>query len=259
MTHRVAVVDRELCQSKKCGLECIKECPVNINGEECIVLGKDAISLISEELCIGCGICVKVCPFDAIDILNLSEELKTDKIHQYGVNEFRIFRIPTVRKGKVVGLVGKNGIGKSTELKILAGALVPNLGDYEHAPDWSLILSYLSGREMKEHFEKIADGEMKVSMKPQAVYKITDAWEGEVEPLLRRMDETKGFDTVVDELNLRESLGKKVPDLSGGRAPEGRGCGRRSEGGGPLSVRRTFLLQRRLPATRCLEADKADR
>jgi len=216
MVQRVAVVDKELCQSKKCGLECIKECPVNINGEECIVLDDKKKSLISEELCIGCGICIKVCPFDAIDILNLSEELTTDKVEQYGVNEFRLFRIPTVRKGRVVGLVGRNGIGKSTALKILSGALIPNLGDYEHEPTWDRILEYLSGREMKEHFEKVADGELKVSMKPQAVYKIPEAWKGEVEPLLRQMDERKAFDRIVDELGLREALGKKVPDLSGG-------------------------------------------
>jgi len=79
VVHRVAVVDEDLCQSKKCGLECIKECPVNINGEECIVLDENKLALISEELCIGCGICIKVCPFDAIDILNLSEELRATR------------------------------------------------------------------------------------------------------------------------------------------------------------------------------------
>ena len=216
MVHRVAVVDQDLCESKKCGLECVKECPVNINGQECITLPESKIALISEELCIGCGICIKVCPFDAIDILNLSEELKTDKIHQYGVNSFRLFRIPTVRRGRVVGLVGRNGIGKSTALKILAGQLVPNLGDYEGEASWETFIQYLSGREMKEHFERIADGEMRVSLKPQAVYRLPEAWKKETRLLLRQMDERKRMDEVVETLNLRETLDKKVPDLSGG-------------------------------------------
>ena len=216
MVHRVAVVDDDLCQSKKCGLECIKDCPVNINGDQCIVMPGNKIALISEELCIGCGICVKVCPFDAIDILNLSEELKTEKIHQYGVNSFRLFRMPVVRKGQVVGLVGRNGIGKSTALKILAGQLIPNLGDYEGEPSWDKFLVYLSGREMKEHFERIADGEMRVSLKPQAVYKLPEAWKKETRLLLKRMDERKAMAEVVEALNLQETLNKQVPDLSGG-------------------------------------------
>jgi len=216
LVHRIAVVDADLCQSKKCGLECIKECPVNINGKECIVLGENKLALISEELCIGCGICVKVCPFDAIDILNLSEELKSDKIHQYGVNSFRIFRIPTVRRGQVVGLVGRNGIGKSTALKILAGQLVPNLGDYEHEASWDRFLRYLSGREMKEHFERIADGELRVSLKPQAVYRLPEAWKKGTRLLLKQMDETGKMEEVVETLNLGETLDKNVPDLSGG-------------------------------------------
>lgn len=216
MVHRIAVVDVDLCQSKKCGLECIKECPVNINGRECIILPGNKIALVSEELCIGCGICIKVCPFDAIDILNLSEELKSDKIHQYGVNSFRLFRIPTVRRGQVVGLVGRNGIGKSTALRILAGQLVPNLGDYGAQATWDMFIRYLSGREMKEHFERIADGELKVSLKPQAVYKLPEAWKKETRLLLQQMDERKAMREVVDTLNLKETLDKKVPDLSGG-------------------------------------------
>ncbi len=176
----------------------------------------EKISLISEQLCIGCGVCVKVCPFDAIDILNLSEELKKDKIHQYGVNSFRLFKIPTVRKGQVVGLVGRNGIGKSTALKVLAGSLVPNLGDYEHEPTWDKFLSYLSGREMKEHFERVAEGEIEVALKPQAVYKIPEAWSGDVRGLLGEMDERKKLDEVVEALSLGEALAKSVRDLSGG-------------------------------------------
>ncbi len=40
MTHRVAVLDKELCQPKKCGLECIKYCPINKSGADCIILNE---------------------------------------------------------------------------------------------------------------------------------------------------------------------------------------------------------------------------
>ncbi|MDG6910667.1 MAG: ribosome biogenesis/translation initiation ATPase RLI, partial [Nitrososphaerota archaeon] len=123
---------------------------------------------------------------------------------------------PTVRKGQVVGLVGRTGIGKSTALKILAGQLVPNLGDYEGEPTWDRFIRYLSGREMKEHFERIAAGELRVSLKPQAVYRLPEAWKKETHLLLEQMDERKRMDEVVETLNLRETLKKKIPGLSGG-------------------------------------------
>ena len=129
LTHRVAVLDEELCQPRKCGLECIVYCPVNKTGGECIVLSDDSKkAVISEDLCTGCGICVKKCPFDAIVIVNLARELGVEKIHQHGINSFRLYRLPTLKKGHVVGLLGRNAIGKSTIVNILAGSITPNFG-----------------------------------------------------------------------------------------------------------------------------------
>ena len=138
MNHRVAVLDKEACQPKKCGLECIKYCPVNKMGSDCIILNEETgKAQIDENICNGCGICVKVCPFDAITIVNLAEELKSDKIHQYGLNSFRLYKIPTLKKGQVMGLLGRNGIGKSTVVSILSGSVKPNLGNYSSPPEWN--------------------------------------------------------------------------------------------------------------------------
>ncbi|MFQ6134939.1 MAG: ribosome biogenesis/translation initiation ATPase RLI [Nitrososphaerales archaeon] len=216
MAHRVAVLDREDCLSRKCGLECINFCPVNKMESECIVLGEDKKALIDEELCTGCGICVKKCPFDAITIVNLAEELKKDKIHQYGANGFRLYRLPTLKKGAVVGLVGQNGIGKTTALNILSGSLTPNLGDIGAEPSWEKVTDYYHGSELKEHFERMADGEIKVSMKPQAVYLIPRVWKGSAKSLLKEVDERGVGDELLEKLSLEEGTDRDADELSGG-------------------------------------------
>ena len=217
MTHRVAVLDKENCQPKKCGLECIKYCPVNKSGADCIILNEEiAKAQIDENICNGCGICVKVCPFDAITIVNLAEELKSDKIHQYGMNSFRIYRIPTLKKGQVMGLLGRNGIGKSTVVSILSGNLKPNLGNYSTPPDWDEILKYYHGTELKSHFEKIANKELKASIKPQQVYNLAKLFDGTAKELLEKYDERNKVHELVQELGLQNSLETKLIDLSGG-------------------------------------------
>lgn len=59
------------------------------------------------------------------------------------------------RPGQVLGLVGTNGIGKSTALKILSGKLKPNLGRYDNPPDWEEILKYFRGSELQSKHHDI--------------------------------------------------------------------------------------------------------
>ena len=217
MTQRVAVLDKELCQPKKCGLECIKYCPVNKSGADCIILNEETKkALIDEDICNGCGICVKVCPFEAITIVNLATELATDKIHQYGQNSFRLYKLPTPKKGEVIGLLGRNGMGKSTVINILSGNLKPNLGKFDEPPEWDEILKFYSGTELKSHFEKIKDGQISASIKPQQVYNIAQVFDGTGKELLEKYDERGIANQLIKALDLKNSVGQNVKELSGG-------------------------------------------
>ena len=217
-THRVAVLDEDLCKPKKCGLECIVYCPVNKTGGECIIQREDdGKAVISEDLCTGCGICVKKCPFEAIVIVNLAKELGDHKIHQYGINSFRLYHLPTPKKGTVIGLLGRNGMGKSTIINILSGNIRPNLGKYDNNQlAWDDILDNFRGTELKSHFEKISSGTLRVSIKPQLVYLIPKTFKGTARELLKKYDERNVFDTLVNDLGLTNILDNSVSQLSGG-------------------------------------------
>ena len=217
MTHRVAVLDKELCQPKKCGLECIKYCPVNKSGADCIILNEETKKAqIDEDICNGCGICVKVCPFDAITIVNLASELSTDKIHQYGINSFRLYKLPTPKKGEVVGLLGRNGMGKSTVVNILSGNLKPNLGNYSEPTEWDDVLKFYKGTELKSHFEEIKNGNIRASIKPQQVHNVVNAFDGTGKDLLEKYDERGVSGELIKKLDLANSVEQNLNELSGG-------------------------------------------
>ena len=124
------------------------------------------MAVISEELCVGCGICVKKCPFDAIDIVSLPEELE-HPTHRYGVNGFALYGLPIPVEGKVTGILGENGIGKSTAVKILSGQLKPNLGEFEREAGWEEILRRYTGTELSDYLQNISQNKLKVAIKPQ--------------------------------------------------------------------------------------------
>lgn len=218
---RVAIVTQERCKPSKCSQECRRSCPVNAQGKLCIQAAKTSRAAeISEGLCTGCGICIKRCPFQAIRIVNLPACLTRSATHQFGVNGFRLHRLPLPRPGRVLGLLGNNGMGKSTALAILAGKLTPNLGQHATPPDWKSILAHFRGSELQTYFSRFLEGELKVALKPQYVERFAAfaqvADRESVGELLERRDEKGIRLDVAQQLNIAHLLDRKVALLSGG-------------------------------------------
>uniref|UniRef100_A0A7R9YVW5 ABC transporter domain-containing protein n=1 Tax=Chlamydomonas euryale TaxID=1486919 RepID=A0A7R9YVW5_9CHLO len=214
---RIAIVSDDKCKPKKCRQECKKSCPVVKIGKLCVEAAPNSkIAYISEELCIGCGICVRKCPFDAIMIINLPRDLEKETTHRYGPNTFKLHRLPVPRPGQVLGLVGTNGIGKSTALKVLAGKLKPNLGRFEDLPDWQEILAYFRGSELQNYFTKVLEDNLKPVIKPQYVDHIPKAVRGNVRSVLAERDAKGKMEQLMEELELIQVTDRNVENLSGG-------------------------------------------
>lgn len=213
---RIAVIDRELCNPKITGYACMKACPVNRMGEDCITVSEeDKKPLIDESLCIGCGICVKKCDRNAISVINLPEALKEMPIHRYGPNMFTLFGLPLPKQNAVVGLIGPNGVGKSTVMNILSGNLKPNTGIFEDVP-WEQIIERFKGTELQNYLEKLSKNSIKSAYKPQHIDLIPKHYSGKVLTAFKKVDERGELDKLAKRFNAEEILKKEIKNLSGG-------------------------------------------
>lgn len=216
---RIAIVLGDKCRPKKCQQECKKSCPVVRMGKLCIqVTPKDKIATISEELCIGCNICVKKCPLEAVKIVNLMSNLAGHTTHRYGPNSFKLHRLPMPRQQEILGLVGINGVGKSTALKILSGKIKPNLGRFSNPPDWSEIIKNFRGSELQGFFTKVVEDDIKAIIKPQYVDHIPRAVpEGTtVESMLKKKDQRNLYEEIIVDFDLVKLQNREIGQLSGG-------------------------------------------
>ena len=108
-------------------------------------------------------------------------------------------------------------MGKSTIVNVLSGSMKPNLGKYDQQEvSWDEVLKYYQGTELKSHFEKIASGNMRASIKPQLVYLIPKAFKGTTKELLKKYDERKVADKLIQQLSLQNILDRDIAQLSGG-------------------------------------------
>jgi len=205
---RIAIVKKDKCFPDKCNNLCAKVCPVNRKGEKCIIIENKA--RIDENLCVGCAICQNRCPFKAISIINLPDILSKRAIYRYGENGFALYNLPLPRLGSVLGLLGRNGIGKTTALQILGNKLKINLGK-EKATE-AEIHSFFKGSEMLNYIAKLKG--IKVSYKPQMITQLSQNIKAL--ELLKKFASVKDIKATAEKLNISNILGKKLNEISGG-------------------------------------------
>jgi ATP-binding cassette, sub-family E, member 1 len=205
---KLAIVHKEKCKPALCGHECKKACPVEKKELDSCVTIEDK-SKIDENSCIGCGICQRRCPFEAIEIINLPSIKEEDLVHRYGENGFALYGLPLPKEGSVLGLLGRNGIGKTTAVKLLAGTEKINLGKNADELD---LKNYLKGNEILKYLEILSD--KKISYKPQNLSKLSA--DVKAIDLLKQRGSEKEIYELADRLGVRQVLENKLNKLSGG-------------------------------------------
>jgi ATP-binding cassette subfamily E protein 1 len=217
---RLAIIDNEKLKHMEDKLHIQSLCPVNRRDSDCMYFEGEKL-LIDEVLCIGCGICVKAAP-EAISIINFPEEMKKTPLHQYGKNGFRIFELPQIQEGSITGIMGRNGIGKSTVINVLSNTHQANFANFEGKKEteedyFRILIERFKATSLQNYFTKLSKGEIKVAYKPQQIVNIPKHFKGKVSGLLERVNSKKeAIESLTKELNIKQILDRDISVLSGG-------------------------------------------
>ena len=212
---RIAVLFQDRCKPNSPAFEYLQKYAGSCGGE-CIQVNDDKCRIL-ESACPPCLMRAKQCPGDAVKIINLPQELETDMIHRYSLNGFRLFRLPTPSKDSVIGILGPNGMGKSTAFNILNNSITPNLGNFEDEDVlWEDVLETLPRGELRDFLGDLSESKVKVALKPQYVDNIPKVFNGNVGKLLSSVDERNLYNEMIDKFELRHLLERELSQLSGG-------------------------------------------
>ncbi len=230
--NRIAIVDVEKCKPTKCKKECIKFCPPQSGGKEVIkiidiedisnldnksliskITDKKKIAQIIESQCIGCNICVSKCPFNAIKIVNLPFENKAEIIHRYGPNGFRLYRLPSLKSNCVIGIIGENGVGKTTLINILSKNIVPNF-ESEITQNMRSLISKFRGSVLYNYLKVLYENKLIISIKPQKIKSVLE--NVSVKKFMETCIMVDNYDYIVKKLELNNLMEKQLENLSGG-------------------------------------------
>ena len=212
---RVAILLEERCKPnsnafaylKKYSEMCDRDC-IQVNGNKCRIL---------ETACPVCFTRAKHCPDDAVKIINLPEELDTDLTHSYGENSFKLFRLPSPKQEQIVGILGPNGIGKSTAINLLSGTFTPNLGEWRNpSPQWEDVITTFPRGELRDYLGLVAKEEVRIAVKPQYIDKLPKIFQGKVIDLLERVDERNEVPHFSRIMGIDHILERNLEALSGG-------------------------------------------
>ena len=212
---KVAVLLQDRCKPKSEAFRYLEKY-AGMCGAECIQI-EDNKCKILETACPPCFYRARLCPGNAVIVINLPKELETDMTHCYGLNAFRIFRLPAPKVKQVVGILGPNGVGKSTAINILSGAIKPNLGDWKNpSPEWEEIISTFPRGELRDYLGLVAEEGISIAVKPQNIDKLPKLWDGEVRGLLSRVDERGELEKYSSLVGVTHLLDRGLSSLSGG-------------------------------------------
>jgi len=205
---RIIIINNEKCKPKTPAFDYLVA-KSRICGHGCIERVANTI-IISENACAVCFNIAKRTPGDAVKSVNLPTNLSTPAVHSYGPCSFKLHGLPIPQPSKVLGLLGTNGIGKSTALAILSGQTIPNLG-MDQEPTKADIIKYYRGSILQNYFKKLyADG-LIISMKPQSLDSFVSCNADS-----KLSDLIPANNDIVEKLELDHLQSHTVESLSGG-------------------------------------------